>query len=103
MVELKDVFKLNNTDTVAETFGTPAKIISTIVPNIFVFAGIIFFFLLLLGGFSIITSNGDPKNTEKGMQQITGAVVGFIIIITSFWLIQIVEIVTGLKILNSGL
>ncbi len=103
MVELKDAFKLNSTNTVADTFGTPAKIISTIVPNIFVFAGVIFFFLLLLGGFSIITSNGDSKNTEKGVQQITGAVVGFLIIITSYWIIQIVEIITGLKILNSGL
>lgn len=103
MVQLKDVFLLNNNDTVADVFGTPAQLINTIVPNVFVIAGLIMFFLLIFGGFSIIAAGGDPKSVEKGTKEVTGAVIGFLIIIASYWIVQIVEIVTGIKIFNSAL
>lgn len=103
MIDLREVFLLNPQETVAENFGTPAQLINVIVPNLFIIAGIILFFLLLFGGFSIITSQGDPKATEKGSQAIVGALVGFLIVIASYWLIQIIEVVTGVQILNSGI
>jgi hypothetical protein len=61
-----------------------------------VLAGVIAFFLLILGGFGmIIGAGGDPKKMEQSKQTITGAVLGFIIIIGSFWIIQVLEILTG--------
>jgi hypothetical protein len=80
----------------AAHFDTIGKLVSVVAHNAFVLAGVIAFFLLILGGFGmIIGAGGDPKKMEQSKQTITGAVLGFIIIIGSFWIIQVLEILTG--------
>ena len=37
---------------------------------------------------------------EKGNKLATYAVIGFLLIITSFWIIQVIEVVTGVNILS---
>lgn len=88
--------------------GTPAYrtvggILSIILRNVFVVAGILLFLLLLIGGFSIImgAGSGDSKKTAQGQQAVTSALVGFLLIFGGYWIIQIIQLVTGLNILNS--
>lgn len=94
MVELKDVF------SPAKNFTTFGDVVSVIVKNAFVLAGIISFVLLILGGFNIIVSAGDSKKTESGRNAITGAVIGLLVIVGSFWIIQIINKLTGLTLLQ---
>ena len=82
------------------TFGA---LISGIVKNAFMLAGVISFILLLYGGFQVIVSAGDPKKTEQGRGAITGAVIGLLVVLGSFWIIQIIEVITGLHILSPSL
>ena len=56
LVDLKKAFILNKSQTVADTFGTPAAFINTLLPNVYIAAGLIVFALLVFGGFSIISS-----------------------------------------------
>ncbi|HZZ98953.1 MAG TPA: hypothetical protein VFG51_03400 [Candidatus Saccharimonadia bacterium] len=104
-VDLKSAYILNSktNTTVASVFGQPAQLINVILPNIFIAAGLVILFLFVFGGLSIIMSAGNEKGVDKGRQAITAAIVGFIIIFSAFWIIQIVQIVTGVKILNAGL
>jgi hypothetical protein len=44
----------------------------------------------------------NPEAAAKGKQAATSAVIGFIIIFAAYWIIQIIETVTGLNILNFG-
>lgn len=67
--------------------------ISTILPNIFVVAGVIIFFFIFLGGFTMITSAGNPEKQKEGSQMITGAVLGFVIIFGAFWIAQLIGLV----------
>jgi len=62
-------------------------------------------FLLIFGGISVILSagSGSAEGAAKGKQAITAAVIGFVIIFAAYWIILIVERITGLKILNSGI
>jgi len=87
-----------------ETLGTLGDIITNILPNIYVFSGIILFFLLIGGGLMFIISAGqqNPEGAGKGKQAITAALIGFLIIFASYWIIQIIQIVTGLDILGGG-
>ncbi|MDX1372663.1 MAG: hypothetical protein R3321_09345, partial [Nitrososphaeraceae archaeon] len=48
---------------------------------------------LILGGFNYLTSMGDPKKAEQGKQRITYAILGFLIIFVSFWIVQIADYV----------
>lgn len=72
------------------------EIISKFVPYIFGAAGILLFFLLIWGGFSWMTAKGDPKATAAAREKITKAVVGFAIIFTAYWLVQILGKILGI-------
>jgi hypothetical protein len=93
-------FLLQNGTPVNSKFGSLGSLISTILPNIFIISGLILLFLLIFGGFTIITSSGDPKQADQGKQTITGAIIGFVIIFISYWIVQIIQIITGVPILN---
>lgn len=81
---------------------TLGEIISNILPNIYILAGVILFFLLIGGGLMFIFSAGreDPEGAGKGKQAITAALLGFLIIFASYWIIQIIEVITGVDILK---
>lgn len=104
-VDLEKAYLLNPTTgtKVADYFGQPAQLINVLLPNAYIAGGLVILFLLVFGGLSIIMAGGDQKGMEKGMQAIKSAIVGFLIIFTSYWIIQIVEIVTGVPILKSGI
>lgn len=83
-------------------YGSIGEFISAILPNIYVIAGLILFVLFIGGGFVIITSADNPEKKGKGGQAMTAAVIGFIIIFASYWIIQIIEYITGVAIFESG-
>lgn len=53
--------------------------------------------------FIIGAGSSDSKKSAQGKTLVTDALVGFIIVITAYFIVQIVEVTTGVKILNSGL
>lgn len=75
------------------TIGT---IISSLLPYLLALAGLMLLAYLIIGGFGLMTSGGDPKKADSAKQRITYALVGFIIVFISFWLIQVVEVILGL-------
>lgn len=75
-------------------------VVSAIVKNAFVFAGLISFILLILGGFNVIVAAGDAKKAQQGKAAITGAVTGLLLVLGSFWIVQVIEVVSGVHILS---
>lgn len=72
--------------------STTLGLIMTIaLPFLYTLAGIGLLFYLIAGGFRYLTSQGDPKKLEGAKTSITMAVVGFIIVITAFFLTQVVN------------
>ncbi len=81
-------------------FDTIGSLVSVIVQNAFMLAGVIAFVLLVVGGFGMITSaGGDTKSLEKGKQAVTAAVLGLVVIIGSFWIVQLIQYLTGVTLL----
>jgi len=85
----------------AGEFGgkSPADIVNDIVPYIFIIAGIILFVMLIAGGFSIFVSAGNPEKVKKGQGMIVNALIGFIVIFASYWIIQLLEFSLGISVL----
>lgn len=84
-------------------FGGQAKlsdIISALLPYVLVLAGLTLFILLIIGGFGLLTSGGSPDKMKAAQGKITSAVIGFVIIFISYWLMRILEIVFGISILG---
>lgn len=89
---------------IGEKFGSPfgetkniGNLISVILNSSFAIAGIIILFLFIFAGYSLIAGAGsnDPQSIEKGKKAITSAIIGFIIILAAYWIIRIIEIITG--------
>lgn len=82
--------------------GTIGNLISIILPNVYLIAGIILLFLLIGGGFAVIVNAGsdNPEGAAKGQKAVTSAIIGFLLIFTSYWIIKIIESITGLNILS---
>jgi len=85
----------------ASQFNSIGSFISTVLPNIYVFAGLILLFFLIFGGLTVILGAGKGKEDQakKGKEILTYTLFGFLIVFASYWIIQIIEIVTGIPIL----
>ena len=83
-------------------FNSIGILLSSLLPNVFVIAGVIIFFFIILGGFTMITSAGNPEKQKEGSAMITGAVMGFVIIFGAYWIVQLLEWILGVSILNPG-
>lgn len=102
-VGLSDYFVLGKDDAngnkalkVADVYDTPAKLINTVVSNLMVIAGIIFFIMLIYAGFQYVKDN--KKGPEEAKNILKVAITGFVIMLAAYWIIQIVEIVTNVQI-----
>ena len=85
-------------DPLGGNFQTIGSIISGLFPWIFALAGLGLLFYFIMGGFELLTSGGNPETINRGKGKITHALIGFIIIFVSFWLIQLLEVVLGIQI-----
>jgi hypothetical protein len=72
--------------------------ISQLVPQLFIIAGLILFGAIIYSGFNMALSGGDPKKLESAKGCLINAFIGFIVIICSYWIIQILEYVLKVKI-----
>lgn len=87
---------------IADSYSTLSELYNPIIWNAYVAAGLISFLVLLGGGFLFIMGAGqaDGKKIAQSKQAITWGFVGFLVIFSSFWIIQIIKILTGVDILG---
>lgn len=89
---IDEYWKLNSGPDV-----TLASVVSTFLPRVLIFAGVIFFVLVILAGFGMITKagSGDAHASEQAKAFLTYAVIGLVIIFAAYWIVQIISYVTG--------
>jgi hypothetical protein len=102
-VNLLEEYQLTPGGTpVAEVYGQPANLLNLIVPLLFLVAGIALFIFIFMAGFGMVMNPDNKKSTEDGKKKLGYAIAGFILLFASYWIIQIIEQITGVPILNSG-
>ena len=60
------------------------NIITGVVTLIFVVGGLVAFYYIIMGGFDLITSSGEPDKMQKGRNKIIWAVTGLVILLSSY-------------------
>lgn len=83
-----DAAKLSDISTY---FG---NILTAIIPLI----GLVSFVMILVGGFSILTSAGNPEGIKKGTQTITLSVAGLALAVISWLVLVLIESTTGVQV-----
>lgn len=94
-VDIEDIWPLAYKDN--PQFQTLGGIVSFFLPKFLLLGGIVFFILIIIGGIGIISGAGsdDAHATEGRKKFLTNAVIGFIIMFGAYWILQIINFVTG--------
>lgn len=80
--------------------STPEGLIGRIVTFLFPLAGLILFGMIVAGGIEMMLGAAGKKSIENGKNRVTAAIIGFILLFSSYWLVQIVELILGIDILG---
>ena len=85
-----------------DSYSNFSQLIGPLLKNSLTVVGIIFLALIIFGGIGMIAGagNNDPKKAEASKKTLTSAIIGFIIVFSSYLIIQIIEVITGLNILS---
>jgi len=76
---------------------TLGSILGSLMQYILPIAGLGLLVIILISGFTLLTSAGDTKKMEKGKQTLTYGIVGFIIIFLAYWITQLLGIIFGIQ------
>jgi len=76
------------------------SVVGEILRYVFGFAGLAAFLFIVYAGFQFLISKGDPKQIEEAKNKLTQAIIGFLIVFASYWIVQIIEVILGVKIVS---
>lgn len=66
-------------------------------------AAIAFFIMVLIGGWQFLSSGGDQKAVGQARNTLTYAVIGVILVVVAWFILLIIENVTGVGVTNVDL
>jgi hypothetical protein len=64
-------------------------------------AGLVFFAMLINGGFKYIFASGDPKKMASASSTLSLSIVGIIGVIASYFIIELIATLTGINAIKS--
>jgi len=102
MVKQVLAFDLGLTLGIKDKFPTLGYFISHLLFNVYAIMGVIFFILIIVGGWGMImgAGSGDSGKVQESGKALGAAIVGFVFIFFSYLIVRVIEEITGANILN---
>lgn len=91
---------------IGEVFKSPfgvqytlGDLVSLILRLAFVISGLLILIIFIVAGYNIMMGAGqnNPEQAAKGKQAATAAALGFVIIFIAYWIVRLIEEITGTK------
>lgn len=101
-VSIPDFF-FSQQGTARNLASSPGAFISALLPNIIIAAGIVFFFLIVGAGLSLVIGAGaqkSPQEAAKAKAALTWGVIGFLLVISAYFILQAIQYVSGVNLLS---
>lgn len=78
------------------------KLLSLFLNIAYIIAGLIILFYFILGGIGMISSAGqnDPQKAEAAKKTLTSAVIGFVVVFASYWIVSLLGQIFGIEALR---
>ncbi len=77
-----------------------SNFLKTGISLVLITGAVIFFFILTSGGIRWLSSSGDKVKLESAQKQISSGLVGLAILLSSFAVIKLIEVLFGIDLLN---
>jgi hypothetical protein len=96
---LKDAF-FGPSDKYPTNPSQVGPFVSIFARNAILIAGLICVIMIVVGGLGVIASagKGNQQSAGKGKAALTAGAAGFVIVFCAYWIVQIIEIITGITI-----
>lgn len=91
--DLGESYTLKDGTPVKDVFSKPSDIVNLIVPNLFTIAGVAIMVLLIMAGYQYIAKG--QKGIQEANKILGAAGAGLIIMIAAYWIVQLVQVITG--------
>lgn len=81
----------------------PAVIISKILPNAMVLAGVIFFIMIIFYGWDLLIGAGQSRSAQeiaRSKNIFTYSIIGFLLVVSAYFILQIIGFITGVNFTN---
>ncbi len=95
-VDLSTCLQLSDSTPVSDVYSNPAFLVNLLVRNLFIIASILLTITIFIAGYKFITKG--KEGIQEATQLVTNALVGFIIMLAAYWIVQIVGLITGANI-----
>lgn len=93
-LSLEECLRLKDGSKVSDTYTDFGTVVNLIVDNLMVLAGVFLFIAVIASGFGFLAS-GKSKGKDQSMTVAKNAIVGFLIMFSAYWIVQIIEKITG--------
>lgn len=77
----------------------PSLVVSRLLTFAIVGAGLFFFVRLISAGYGYLTNAGDQNKIQNASKELLNAVVGLLVVISAYFIIQIIQVIFGIKVL----
>lgn len=74
-------------------------VITRLLPFAILASGLYFFLRLVSAGYQYLTSVGDSGKIQAATKELTNASIGFVLVISAYFIAQLLEILLGINIL----
>ena len=97
-VSIKDNFLDTQGKATFQDLGGVSDLVSLFLNGAFALAGLILLVYFIMGGIGIIASAGsdNPKGAEQAKATVTSAVIGFVVVFVSYWIVQLLGQLLGI-------
>lgn len=98
LIDFTELCKAFPSDSiVCDPNTTLASIVSKGLTYAFAIAGLFLLVKIVSSGFQMMIGAANPKTKENASKNLSNAVLGFIIVFTSYWLVTIVKKILGME------
>ena len=80
------------------TLSSLECVFKVVISNLLAVGGIIFFVMLLTGGYQYLTSGGSPDSVARAQNTLTYAIIGLVAAMLSYMILLLIEYVTGAEV-----
>lgn len=93
-IPLNDKLVLKDGSPVQEVFNSTDDMLNLLVKVLFLGSGMVLLVMIIGAGLAMI--QGGSSDKEKSKKTMTSALVGLVIMLAAYWIMQILQLITGI-------